>query len=145
ANLGGGLTVGFGPVLAIPTASDDALGSGKWGAGPTVVILKQAGPWTYGALVNHVWSFAGDSDRGSVNATFLQPFLSHTSKKATTLAVNTETTYDWVSDAFTIPVNVTVAQLVTWGKQRVSLTGGVRYWVEAPAAGPEGLGLRVAI
>jgi hypothetical protein len=29
----------------------------------------------YGALVNHVWSVAGDDDRNDLSSTFLQPFL----------------------------------------------------------------------
>src|SRR5262249_10842411 len=32
-----GWILGAGPVFLYPTASDDALGSGKWGAGPTAV------------------------------------------------------------------------------------------------------------
>jgi hypothetical protein len=56
----GGWIWGAGPVLQIPTATDDLLGEEKWGAGPTAVVLKQEGHWTYGALVNHIWSFAGE-------------------------------------------------------------------------------------
>ena len=51
-----GLIWGVGPVILIPTATDDLLGGGKWGLGPTVVGLKQNGPWTIGGLANHVWS-----------------------------------------------------------------------------------------
>jgi hypothetical protein len=47
------------------------------------------------ALASHVWSFAGESDRAEVNATFLQPFVSFTTKKATTFTLNAESTYDW--------------------------------------------------
>jgi hypothetical protein len=49
---------GVGPVFSIPTTTDPMLGSGKWSAGPTGLVLKQSGPWTYGVLVNHLWSFA---------------------------------------------------------------------------------------
>ena len=58
-----GWILGAGPVFLLPTGSDDLLTTDKWGAGPTGVALKQQGPWTYGALANHLWSFAGDSDR----------------------------------------------------------------------------------
>ncbi len=44
----GGLIWGAGPVFLIPTATDDLLGSESWGAGPTVVALKQDGRWTRG-------------------------------------------------------------------------------------------------
>jgi hypothetical protein len=51
---------GVGPTFLFPTATDTALGSGQWAAGPVGVVLKQEGPWTYGMLANQLWSFAGD-------------------------------------------------------------------------------------
>ena len=74
----GGLIWGAGPVFLIPTGSDDLLTTDKWGAGPTGVVITQQGPWTIGALANHIWSFAGDSSRADVNLTFLQPFVTYT-------------------------------------------------------------------
>jgi len=68
---------GVGPVFLFPSATDDLLGVEKWGVGPTAVVLKQDGPWTYGALMNHLWDVAGDDNRASVNATFVQPFVSY--------------------------------------------------------------------
>jgi hypothetical protein len=82
----GGVIWGAGPVFLVPTATDDRLGSEKWGAGPTAVVLKQSGPWTTGALVNHIWSFAGDGGRPDVNSTFLQPFVSYALGSGQTLA-----------------------------------------------------------
>jgi len=73
----GGMICGVGPVLLLPTASTSALGGEKWRLGPTGVALVQSGPWTYGALANHVWSVAGRSQRSAVSTTFLQPFLSY--------------------------------------------------------------------
>jgi hypothetical protein len=46
----GGIIWGLGPVFLIPTATNDFLGSGKWGAGPTAVLLEQTGGWTFGIL-----------------------------------------------------------------------------------------------
>jgi len=57
---GRGWIRGVGPVWLLPSATDDALGGEKFGIGPTAVMLKQAGPWTYGALVNHIWSVSGE-------------------------------------------------------------------------------------
>lgn len=56
--------------MLLPTASDEMLGGEKWGVGPTAVALKQDGPWTYGTLVNHIESFAGEDDRTDISATF---------------------------------------------------------------------------
>ena len=61
-----GVIWGVGPVFLLPTASDNSLGTEKWGVGPTAVALKQSGPWTYGALANHVESFAGEDHRAYV-------------------------------------------------------------------------------
>jgi hypothetical protein len=66
-----GMIIGAGPVFLYPSATDDLLGSEKWGAGPTIVLLKQEGPWTVGLLFNHIWSFAGDDHRNYVSSTFL--------------------------------------------------------------------------
>lgn len=126
-----------GPVFLVPTATDELLGTGKWGIGPTVLVLKQNGPLTYGFLTNHIWSFAGSEDRGNVNTTFLQPFLSHTSKTAITLSLNTESTYDWIGAQWTIPLIANISKLYTFGKQRVSLGGGVKIYVDQPDGGPE--------
>lgn len=138
----GGLIWGAGPVLLLPTATDDLLGTGKWGAGPTAVALKQDGPWTVGILANHIWSFAGKQDRGEVNSTFLQPFVSYTTPDAWTFGVNTESTYDWTSGEWSVPINVTVAKLVKFQNQPVSFTVGTRYWAASPPGGPEGWGFR---
>lgn len=140
----GGWIWGAGPVILLPTATDDLLGSEKWGAGPTAVVLKQANGWTYGALANHLWSFAGEDSRQPVNATFLQPFLSFTTKKQTTFTVNAESTYDWENTQWTVPVNLMVSQLVKIGGAPVQFQLGGRYYAETPTNGPE-WGLRFAV
>ena len=140
-----GIIWGVGPVFLLPTATDDLLGGGKWGAGPTAVALKQSGPWTYGALVNHIWSFAGDEDRQDVNSTFLQPFISYTTPKAWTFALNTESTYNWETEDWSVPINFTVAKLVKVNKQPIQLMAGVRYWAQSPDNGPDGFGARLAV
>jgi hypothetical protein len=136
------LTVGGGPVFLIPTATDNLLGAGKWGAGPTAVVVKLSGPWTYGALANHVWSFAGSSDRTSVSKTFFQPFLVYTTHSAWSYSISSETTYDWIDKEAAIPLNFVITKLTKIGNQRVSIGGGLRYWAKSTDNGPEGLGFR---
>lgn len=136
---------GVGPVWLLPTATDDALGGEKFGLGPTAVVLKQQGPWTYGALANHIWSVAGEGDREDVNATFLQPFLSYITSTQTTFGLNTESTCDWQNDEWSVPINLTVAQLLKIGGLPVQVSAGVRYWADAPENGPEDWGARVQL
>lgn len=141
----GGWIWGVGPVLLLPTGSDDLLTADQWGAGPTAVVLKQEKGWTYGALGNHIWSFAGDGDRSDVNATFLQPFLSFTTPTAWTWTLNTESTYDWEGEEWSVPVNALVTKVTKVGGQLVSVGGGLRYWVDSPENGAEGLGARLVV
>jgi hypothetical protein len=140
----GKLIWGAGPVLALPTGTDRALGTGKWGIGPTAVALTQIGGLTVGMLVNHVWSVAGASDRPDTSATFMQPFLAYATKRATTFGINTETSYDWKRDSWTVPVNVLVSQLVKAGKQPLQIGLGGRYYLEKPVGGPD-WGIRMNI
>lgn len=135
---------GAGPVLLIPTATDALLGADKWGIGPTAVALKQQGPWTYGGLANHIWSFAGDDNRGDVNATFLQPFVSYTTPQAWSFAANIEATRDWESDQMSIPLGLFAGKVSKIGTQLVQVQGGIRYYLDSMDNGPEGLGLRLS-
>jgi hypothetical protein len=141
-----GFTWGFGPALLIPTATDKLLGSGKWGAGPTAVGLWQGSGWTIGALVTQTWSFAGPSSRTTVNSTFMQPFIAYTTKGAWTFTANTETTYNWTAQTWSVPLNFQVSKIVKIGKLPVSLFAGVRYWATSPKdVGPTGWGARGGI
>jgi hypothetical protein len=137
---------GAGPVLLLPTGSDDLLTADKWGLGPTAVFLKQEHGWTYGALANHIWSVASDDGRDDVSTTFLQPFLSYTTKAFTTFGINTESTYNWESEQWSVPINISVTQLLKVGGQALTVQAGVRYWADSPdGAGPEGWGGRLAL
>jgi hypothetical protein len=139
----GGWILGAGPVMYYPTATDSALGAGKWGAGPTMVALRQAHGFTYGILANQIWSYAGWGDQ-NVNATFLQPFLAYTTKTYTTFAINTESTYDWTASQWTVPLNFQIQQLVKIGKQPIAFQFGYRYYADKPDGGPD-WGLRFTV
>ena len=136
---------GAGPVFLLPSGSDDLLTTDKWAAGPTGVALKQQGPWTYGILANHLWSFAGDDDRADVNASFMQPFLTYTTSTAFTYGVQTESTYNWESEEWSVPINCFASKVTRVGNQMVSFTGGIRYWAESPDNGPEEWGGRLVM
>ena len=136
---------GVGPAVLVPTATNSALGSRQLGLGPTAVVLKQQGSWTYGALANHIWRVAGSTTRPRVNSTFLQPFIAYTTKDAWTYSANTESSYNWTGANWSVPVHFQVAKLVKFGKQRVSLGGGMRCWATSPDGGPQGCGMRFVV
>jgi hypothetical protein len=110
--------------------------------GPTAVALWQGSGWTIGALANHIWSVAGEDDRPDVDQTFLQPFISYTTPSAWTFTLNTESTYNWEVEEWSVPLNLVVAKLVTINRQPISFFAGVRYWAESPDTGPQDFGAR---
>jgi len=110
----------------------------------TTSVKRQQSSWTYGALANHLWSFAVTSRRQEISATFLQPFVSYTTKTFTTLGVNTESTYDWENEQWTIPFNVSVRQLLKLGQQPIQLSLGGRAYADRPRDGPD-WGLRFVV
>ncbi len=121
----GDIIWGVGPVFLWPTATDGLLGTRQWGFGPTAVVLKQDDGWTYGMLANHIWTVA-DNTGQAVNSTFLQPFVSYTWHTATSLTLNTESTYDWKSHLWSVPINLMVSQVVKIGELPVSFQLGGR-------------------
>jgi hypothetical protein len=129
---------GAGPVFVLPSTSEPTLGSGKWSAGPTIVALKQAGPWTVGALWNQVWSFSGDATRPDVNQMFLQPFVSYQTTQTVTLTAQSETTANWAvdDDRWTVPINFVVAKLSSFGSFPASYQLGFGAFAVHPEVGP---------
>jgi hypothetical protein len=128
----------------VPTASSPRLGSEKWGIGPTAVVLKQTGPTTIGILASHTWSVAGDPDRLPVSSTFLQPFLSYSIGMGQTLGLNSESTYDWTANQWTVPINATYTKVFHVGMQAMSFIIGGRAYVARPEGGPD-LGARAGL
>jgi len=128
-----GLIWGAGPVFLLPTGTDDLLGGGKWGLGPTIVVVKQTGPWTIGCLANQIWSFAGKEDRSDVDSFFLQPFLSRAYKGGFSWALNTEFTQNWEADASVGSINFTAAQILPVFGQLVQVSLGPKYWYGSEA------------
>jgi hypothetical protein len=126
---------GAGPVVLLPTGKDEFTAD-QWGVGPTAVALKQQNGWTYGGLMNHIWGIDSPNDREDVNATFLQPFVAFTTPDAWTYSINSESTYDWNTEEWTVPVNFTVSKLTNFGKQPVSLQVGYRHYLDKPSGGP---------
>ena len=126
-------------------ATDELLGAGKWGAGPTGVLVWQGSGWSVGILANHIWSFAGDIDRADFNQTYLQPSIAYTTPQAWTFTLQGEDTYDWKTREWLAPINFMVAKIVKVEQQSVSIAGGVRYWADFPDTGPHGFGGRLGM
>lgn len=131
---------GIGPSFNLNTATDDHLGSGKWSAGPSVVVLTQPGPWTIGTLARQLWSFAGDDDRSSVNQFLMQPFLAYQLGDGWAISSSPVMIANWDADSdnrWTVPLGGGINRVFTLGKQPLNASVQAYYNVERPKFAPE--------
>ncbi|PYN94675.1 MAG: hypothetical protein DMD91_27310 [Candidatus Rokuibacteriota bacterium] len=127
---------GAGPILQFPTATDEALGTGKWAAGPTAALVYVDGPWLNGMLVSHLWSFAGSSAREDVSLTQIEVKLSYQFSSGWYIDTNPTMTYDWKAPSnqgWTIPVGLDVGKVFKIGNQGMSLQLGAYDNAKKPA------------
>ena len=112
-----GISFGFGPLLNIPTASEDATGSGKWSAGVANVLFSARSPkFQYGYLLTWQASFAGDDDRDDVNVAAFQPLLIYQLGGGTYLRSTPVMTYDFESDGYSVPLGLGIGQVFKTAK-----------------------------
>jgi hypothetical protein len=126
---------GAGPVFSLPLATEDNLGSEKWGIGPTAVALKMNGPWVYGALFQNIWSFAGEDDRADVNQMLLQPFVNLNMPGGWYLVSSPVITANWKADSddtWTLPVGGGVGKIFRIGELPLKGTIQGYYNLERP-------------
>ena len=128
--------------MLVPTATNDYLGTKKFGIGPTGLALKQAHGWTYGTLVNQIWSVAGDEARADVSQLFLQPFLTYNWKSGAGVGGNMEITQNWKASTTLVFLNPTISGVTKLGKQTVSLVVGPRIPISGPEAAKPDFGWR---
>jgi hypothetical protein len=133
-----GLTWGAGPAFLVPTATSQYLGTGKFGVGPTAVILKQGGGMTYGALANQIWSVAGQADRSNVSQLFVQPFFTFNWKSGAGIGAVGSLTQNWETKIFASSVAIPVSGITKLGKQIVQLAVGPQIPISGPNRGDFG-------
>lgn len=130
---------GIGPVVGFPTASDSALGSGKWTAGPGFAVIRQTEHWTYGVLANQVWSYAGDRTREGVSLALIHPSLSYTWASGWTVALDSESYYNakgLAGERWTVPVQICLGKITKFAGRDVNLSFGVLPYAVAPSGSP---------
>src|SRR5947207_7702900 len=136
-----GLIWGLGPVFLYPTGTNDLLGSGTFSIGPTLVVLKQEGPWTMAARLNQPGSVVIEEHRSSLSQMFVQPFISYTTKTHTTFTLSSESTANWNASSengkWTVPVIFQISQILKIGKQPISIQIGGQYYADSPRYGPD--------
>lgn len=96
------------------------------------------------AIVAFVEKVTKEGKRNYVSSTFLQPFVSYSTKTKTTFSLNAESTYDWHNKQWTVPVNLSVNQLTKIGKLPLQFALGGKVYAEGPSGAPE-WGIRFTI
>jgi hypothetical protein len=137
----GGWIWGAGAITQLNSATDDRLGQGVWGLGPTAVALRVSGPLVYGALVNNVWSVSEDHDRGKVSQFLAQPFINYNfpSSPGRYLTFSPIMTANWEAEngqKWLVPLGLGIGQITRLGTQPVNLLAAFYYNVERPDGAP---------
>ena len=118
---------GVGPVLVLPTSSDDELGTGEWSAGASVVFLTMPGKWVLGSLFSNVWNISGSED---VNFFTWQPIINYNLSNGWYLASVPIITANWEADSdqrWTVPIGAGVGKIFRIGKRPINMSGHVYY------------------
>lgn len=139
---------GAGTAVVLPTATNPFLGQGKWSIGPSVVVLAQPGKWTLGALVNNVFSFAGQSSRPDVNQMVFQYFINYNLKHGWYITWQPILTANWEATnggRWVVPLGGGVGRIMKLGFQPVNLTAQFYGNAVHPAgSSPWGMRLQIA-
>lgn len=126
---------GAGPILSFPTATDEILGTEKWSAGPSVVVLTMPTPWVVGVLVNNLWDFAGDYNRSHVNQMLIQYFINYNLPDGWYFSSAPINTANWKApsgEKWTIPVGGGFGKILTIGGLPVNASAQAYSNVEKP-------------
>jgi hypothetical protein len=132
---------GFGPAFVLPTATERTLGQGKWDAGPSAVVLIQPHPWTIGALMNNVWSFAGNRHSPPVNQFLVQYFINYNLKDGWYTGSQPVLTSNWQASGgnrWTIPFGWSAGKITRVGKLPINAQLGAYYNLVHPRDLPYG-------
>ena len=141
-----GVFWGIGPSFWLPTATENTLGSQKFGVGVAAVALKQSGGLLFGQLVNHIRSVAGKKSRAPLNFTFFQSFLTYTTSDSVTYSSSFDATRDWQNKKWTADLVGGVSKLFVFGSQPVNIGGSVIVNLDGPKSTPDwGFRLQVTL
>ncbi len=107
------------------------------------MALKIEGAWVTGALINQVWSVAGDDDRSDVSQMLIQPFINYNfpDSPGRYLSFSPIITANWEAeqarDVWTVPLGLGIGQIMHIGKQPVNLQLAYYTNIEKPDFGPD--------
>jgi len=130
------VSFGVGPLLTLPTATEERLGSEKYSAGIANVLFDaRSRLLQYGYLLTWQHSFAGDADRETVNLATLQPFVLLQLGGGTYLRSVGIWYYDFERERYSIPIGLGVGQVIKMEKTVFNVFVEPQYSVADKGAG----------
>ena len=106
-------TIGIGPLISAPTATNNALGSQKWQGGVAFVAFFCKSPvFQYGGLVTWQKSFAGSNTRIDAESLAVQPFAMVQLGKGFYMKSSATWVFDMLSDSYSVPLSLGVGKVV---------------------------------
>ncbi len=123
---------GAGPVIAFPTATNSAIGTNQWGAGPTVALgWQRAQHWTLALVANNVWSVDGSPNGGPRSSNLLlNPIISYRFGDGWSLSTSPNITANWTArsnERWTVPLGAGIGKAFTLGTQPMTLKFETHY------------------
>jgi len=133
---GGGTSVwGLGADLAVPTAQEDVLGTGKWSAGPSALYAYLGPKWVLAGLLQHYKSFAGDDGRADVNLSKIQYFYFYALNSTTSIGAGPTVSANWEQNSdnrWSVPIGIGINKTINIGKVPVRFGAEIHYTVLKP-------------
>ncbi|BCX49657.1 hypothetical protein HAHE_35650 [Haloferula helveola] len=122
-----------GMVGTLPTATDSRIAGGQFRAGPEMLLAKFEEWGVYGIFPSHQWNVAGWRD-GQFNTSQCQLFLISLPGGGWSVGSTPILSYDWKTNDWTIPLNLTVGKTVMFGNTPVKLQAEINYYIDRPDA-----------
>lgn len=130
---------GLGPVISVPTGTGYDITYGKWCIGPSGVVHYMKKNWVLGGIMNNIWSFAGQSNRESVNAFMFQPFVNYNLPEQWYFSFSPILTANWKASSgnqWIVPLGLAIGKVFTFKKQPLNVIVGAYGNVVKPDIGP---------
>ena len=130
-----GVAWGLGATFKFPTASDPALGEGKYQAGPACLLSYLSKDWTIRINPQHWISYAGEDNRQSTNQTEIAYSIHYHLPDGWSTGMTPTITIDWKAksgDRLTFPIGMGLGKVFRVGDIPVKVRFEVHYSVIHP-------------
>jgi hypothetical protein len=117
-----------GPVVSFPTATNEAVSTGCFAAGPVVALVYMGGPWVLGGLLTQLDAFARTGP-GHLDTTSLQIFVNYNLPRAWSIGTAPTFVKNWnlSGQQLLVPVGASIAKTLSIAKLPISLSLSF-YW-----------------